>query len=244
MSEILPSVRLGMILSSGNQTVEPYFRAFGPPAMGFHATRMRMGSGGRKPPGEIFSDVVHSAELLLEAGVDAIDLQATGIMMERGPDGEQEVVRAIEEATGIPSYTATQAVITALRKLNIKNLILIHPLDEKAISKEQKYLEAVGLNVTRAFGLNSGQQSASVPPSKWVSEAIKQDHEEGEGFFLSGSFTTMLEAVLPIEKKLGKPVVTSVQAALWMGIQYLNKKIGDNWGYDTRPKELGQLFQG
>ena len=244
MSAILPSVRLGMILSSGNQTVEPYFRAFGPPTVGFYATRMRMGSGGRKPPGEIFSDVVQSAELLLETGVDAIDLQATGIMMERVPDGEKEVVRAIEEATGIPTYTATQAVVEALRKLNLKKIILIHPLDENAISKEKKYLEAVGLNVTHAFGLRSGEQSASVPPSKWVSEAIKQNREDGEGFFLSGSFTTMLEAISPIEKELGKPVVTSVQAALWMGIKFLNEKIGDNWGYNTRPKELGHLFEG
>ena len=49
----------------------------------------------------------------------------------------------------------------------------------------------------------------------------------------------MLEAVAPIEAALGKPVVTSVQAALWAGVMRLSDKIGD---YAPPPK-LGRLFQ-
>ncbi len=152
MTSILPTARLGVILSSGNRTVEPYFNAFGPSDLGIYATRMRMGSGGRKPADDIVADVIRGADLLADAGVDVIDLQATGIMMERGPDGEAAVVKSMTDATGIPAFTATQAVVEALEALAIRRVILIHPNDEKAIARETAYLEAVGFTVSHAVG--------------------------------------------------------------------------------------------
>lgn len=239
MSTILPTARLGVILSSGNRTVEPYFRAFGPRNLGIHVTRMRMGSGGRRPAGDIVGDAMACADLLADTGVDAIDLQATGIMMERGPEGEAEIVNAITEATGIATYTATQAVVESLQALSIKRVILIHPMDEAAYGRERVYLEASGFTVVHAAGLGLGEGSALLPPADWLAAAQAHDRDEGDGFFLSGSYTTMLEGVAPIEASLGKPVVTSIQAALWAGARRLSSNIGD---YEPAP-DLGRLFK-
>jgi len=239
MTSILPTARLGVIVSSGNRTVEPYFNIFGPSNLGIYATRMRMGSGGRNKAEDIVADALRSAELLADAGVDVIDLQGTGIMMERGPDGEAAVVKAITDATGIPAFTATQAVVEALNALDIRRVIVINPADEKAIARETAYLEAVGLTVSHAVGMNSSEVVVPAPPEDWVSVAKEHGTANGDGLFLSGSFTAMLEAVAPIEAALGKPVVTSVQAALWAGVMRLSDKIGDY----APPPELGRLFQ-
>ena len=239
MTSILPTARLGVIVSSGNRTVEPYFNIFGPSNLGIYATRMRMGSGGRNKAEDIVADALRSAELLADAGVDVIDLQGTGIMMERGPDGEAAVVKAITDATGIPAFTATQAVVEALNALDIRRVIVINPADEKAIARETAYLEAVGLTVSHAVGMNSSEVVVPAPPEDLVSVAKEHGTANGDGLFLSGSFTAMLEAVAPIEAALGKPVVTSVQAALWAGVMRLSDKIGDY----APPPELGRLFQ-
>jgi maleate isomerase len=239
MTSILPTARLGVIVSSGNRTVEPYFNIFGPSNLGIYATRMRMGSGGRNKAEDIVADALRSAELLADAGVDVIDLQGTGIMMERGPDGEAAVVKAITDATGIPAFTATQAVVEALNALDIRRVIVINPADEKAIARETAYLEAVGLTVSHAVGMNSSEVVVPAPPEDWVAVAKEHGTANGDGLFLSGSFTAMLEAVAPIEAALGKPVVTSVQAALWAGVMRLSDKIGDY----APPPELGRLFQ-
>ena len=239
MTSILPTARLGVIVSSGNRTVEPYFNIFGPSNLGIYATRMRMGSGGRNTAEDIVADALRSAELLADAGVDVIDLQGTGIMMERGPDGEAAVVKAITDATGIPAFTATQAVVEALNALDIRRVIVINPADEKAIAREVAYLEAVGLTVSHAVGMNSSEVVVPAPPEDWVAVAKEHGTADGDGLFLSGSFTAMLEAVAPIEAALGKPVVTSVQAALWAGVMRLSDKIGDY----APPPELGRLFQ-
>ena len=239
MTSILPTARLGVIVSSGNRTVEPYFNIFGPSNLGIYATRMRMGSGGRNKAEDIVADALRSAELLADAGVDVIDLQGTGIMMERGPDGEAAVVKAITDATDIPAFTATQAVVEALNALDIRRVIVISPADEKAIARETAYLEAVGLTVSHAVGMNSSEVVVPAPPEDWVAVAKEHGTANGDGLFLSGSFTAMLEAVAPIEAALGKPVVTSVQAALWAGVMRLSDKIGDY----APPPELGRLFQ-
>jgi len=239
MTSILPTARLGVIVSSGNRTVEPYFNTLGPSNLGVYATRMRMGSGGRNKAEDIVADAIRCADLLADAGVDSIDLQATGIMMERGPDGEAAVVKSIMDKTGIPTYTATQAVVEALKALNIQRVILIHPADETAIARETAYLEAVGLQVSHAVAMNSSEVVVPAPPEEWVEVAKKHATAEGDGLFLSGSFTSMLEAVGPIEAELGKPVVTSVQAALWAGVKRLSDKIGDF----QPPLELGRLFK-
>jgi len=239
MKNLIPTARLGVILSSGNRTVEPYFRKFAPVNLGVYATRMRMGSGGRKAADDIQIDALAASELLADTGVDVIDLQATGIMMERGPEGEAAIVRSINEATGISVYTATQAVVEAFKALSVDRIILIHPSDDRAIARETAYLEAVGLSVTHAVGLQSGERQTPLPPEYWVSAALDQAQADGNCYFLSGSFTTMIEAVAPIEAATDKPVVTSIQAALWAGVDRLSDKIGDF----TPPAELGLLFK-
>ena len=69
MTSILPTARLGVIVSSGNRTVEPYFNIFGPSNLGIYATRMHMGSGGRNKAEDIVADALRSAELLADGHI-------------------------------------------------------------------------------------------------------------------------------------------------------------------------------
>ena len=157
----------------------------------------------------------------------------------RSPGNWRSSAAASTDATGIPAYTATQAVVEALQALAIRRVILIHPSDDNAIARETAYLEAVGLTVSHAVGMNSSEVVVAAPPDEWVAVAKEHGTADGDGLFLSGSFTTMLEAVAPIEAALGKPVVTSVQAALWAGVRRLSDKIGDY----SPPTALGRLFR-
>lgn len=226
MPTILPPARLGVILSSGNRMVEPYFRAWAPERLGIHVTRMRMGSGGGRTADDIRADALACAGLLADVEADLIDLQGTGIMMERGPDGEAALVAEIEGATGIPAYTATQAVVEALRALGVGRLIVVNPAGEAALARERAYLEAVGLTVAHGAALGLGAGSGALPPEHWIETALAHDRPDGDGIFLSGSYTTMAEAVRPAEEAIGKPVVTSIQAALWTGMRRLAPKLG------------------
>lgn len=241
MSHSLPARRLGVILYSGNRTVEPYFRAYAPPWLAVHATRMRMGSGGLRRPEHMAADAVEAARLLGEAGVDLVNLQATGIMMERGPDGEAALVVAIGEAAGCPALTSTQASVEALRALGAVRIVLITPGGEAALGRERAYLEAVGLAVVRGAALDLGRETGAgeLDARAWLDAARARDRPEAEAVFLSGSNTTMIEAIRPIEDALAKPAVTSVQAALWAAV----RRLAPGPRATAPPPALGRLFE-
>lgn len=240
---IEPRARIGIILSSGNRTLEPSFRALAPDGLGIHVTRMRMGSGGRRKQTDMDGEALRAAELLADANVDAIDLQGTGIMMERGPIGEADLVARLAAATGTPVYTATQSVVEACRALGLARISVVNPATAAAVARESAYLEAVGIEVVNALARACGEQTLEVTPEQWTADARKADRPQAQGIFLSGSHTRMLEAIAATEAATGKPVVTSIQAALWAGLRRLAPKLGANLGYgDAPPAALGRLF--
>lgn len=225
---LISAAHLGIILSAGNRTLEPAFRAFAPDDMGIHVTRMQMGSAGLRTGDDIAADAVRAARLLAEARVDAIDLQGTGIMMERGPEGEKALVAEIEKATGIPCYTATGAVVEALGALGAKRIVIVNPGNDGALARERKFLEGCGVVVLGGVAMNcgGGDHTLDVTPEQWCEAAQAQNTPEADAIFLSGSHTRAVEAIAPTEAALNKAVVTSIQAALWAGVTRLRPKLG------------------
>lgn len=239
-----PAARLGVILSSGNRTFEPYFRALAPAGLGIHVTRMRMGSGGRRKQTDMEGEALRAAELLADARVDAIDLQGTGIMMERGPDGEAALVARLSAATRTPVYTATQSVVEAIKALGLSRIAAVNPGNDGSVTRETRYFAAAGITVINALARDLGDDTFDVTPEGWAADARAVDRPDAQGIFLSGSHTRMVEAVAAVETALGKPVVTSIQAALWAGLRRLAPKLGADLGYGaTPPDDLGRLFR-
>ncbi len=236
----VPSARMGIILSSGNLMVEPYLRAFAPAGLGIHVTRMRMASEWKKSPAELVADVIGAAELLADAKVDVIVYQATGVAMANGPEAEAELIAQITKATGTPALSASQAIVEALRALGIRKTVVVSPFDQTANSRERPYLEAQGFQVVHevGLGLQFGAESAKVSPASWLETVTANARDDADGYFLSGSNTTMAEAIAAIERQLGKPAVSSVQATLWAGARRLNEKLGAI----NFPDDLGKLF--
>ncbi len=233
----VPRARLGVVLSSSNRWVEPYFRAHAPQTLAIHLTRMRMASLARTRLQQAATEAVEAAKLVAEARVDVIDLQATGLVMAMGADAETAVTDAIEDATGIPAYTATQALVEALRALELTRVLSITP----ASGRERAYLEAQGIEFAGEVKLDfgDGPATAEMLPETWVEAALANDSAQAQGVLLSGSNTTMVDAIAPIEAALGKPVVTSVQAALWGGITSVKDKLG---AFEPSPA-LGRLME-
>ncbi|MDH3239915.1 MAG: hypothetical protein OEO83_04535 [Alphaproteobacteria bacterium] len=235
--------RLGLILSASNLCVEPFFRSLAPAALAVHPTRMNMASQVRADFAETAAEAAEVARLVAQAKVDVIDLQATGFVMSLGAEAESRCIKGIEDATGIPAYTATQGLMEALRALEVRRVLLITPFDDKPTAEERAYFEDQGFELTAAVGLalGGGPITAATPYETWVQAARAHDTPEADAIVLSGSNTTQTDAIGPIEDALGKPAVTSVQAALWAGLTRLKGKLGD-FAPDAGLGRLGQTL--
>jgi maleate isomerase len=239
-SGIVPArARLGVILSSSNRAVEGQLRAFAPAALATHVTRMRMSKDRERPMPEQIDIILRAAELIADAKVDLIVLQASAFAMEKGPDAEIAVVQAIAKATGIPALTSTQAMVQAARALGLKRLINVSPSSQAMNEKERNYLKALGFEVLHAAGLNvESGAGLTMMPGDWLDVVKANARNDADGYFLSGSNTTIVEAIGMIERQTGKPVISSTQATLWASVRRLSPKLGNV----SLPSDLGRLF--
>ena len=91
------------------------------------------------------------------------------------------------------------------------------PYDQDVNDHEIDYLRQIGVTVVHdvALALPGSDDYLAQPPERWVELAVEHARDDADGYFLSCTNTTQIEAIEPIERKLGKPVVNSNQAVLW-----------------------------
>jgi maleate isomerase len=100
------------------------------------------------------------------------------------------------------------------------------------------YLQSCGFMVVHDVALDlPGHQSSGAPPERWVESTLANTHHEAEGYFLSCTNTTQIEAIEDLEVALGKPVVSSNQAVLWGAVKRLQSRLGQ-----IAMPRLGQLM--
>ena len=221
--------RLGVVVPVTNTNLEPDLALLVPEGVSFHVSR----SGGYDVdaiPDEHqmrqYSDT-HSDEVvdaLRHCGSQVILYGCTSATLAQGPDYDAAFRNEIEARTGIPTMTAAGAVVAALRDLGVETFAFSSPyvatLNDLAVS----FIEAFGFRcVGRADApkpLGNAEVSA-LTPAEAVALAERADTEEAEAVVLSCTDLRAAEAVAEIERRLGKPVVTSNQAILVWGLRRL-----------------------
>jgi maleate isomerase len=235
----VPLARIGLIIPSVNSLSEPQFNHFAPPGLAVHVTRARVAGEWKRPLTVMAYEIALSAKLLADCAPDLIVFHCTDTSMTEGPTGEQAILDLIHDATGIDALATSRLVLEALQALAIRSVVLITPYrsNESII----RYLRATGCEVVHdvALGL-SAREFVTVTPQQWAAMARDNDRAEADGIFLSCTNTTQIEAIEPIERKLGKPVVNSNQAVLWACMKRLRPKLG---GAEPAPG-LGRLVAG
>ena len=144
----------------------------------------------------------------------------------------------LAKAAKAPAYTATQSVVESLQALGASRIAVVNPGNDGSVARERAYLDAVGITVVGAAALDLGDDTFGLTPEQWTAAAQAADSDEAEAIFLSGSHTRALEAITATEAATGKPVVTSIQAALWSGLQ----RLGDLLTPAPANAALGRLF--
>lgn len=223
-----PLARIGLIIPSSNRLTEPQLRHFAPPELGIHVTRLQMTGKWNRPLAALGDDIQRAAGALADAKCDIIVFHCTGHAMEEGPEGDARTRELIKRATGIEAMSTAAAIAEALAALNLKRLILLTPYDQDTNDHEIDYLRQLDITVVHdvALALPGSDQYLAEPPERWVALAVEHARDAADGYFLSCTNTTQIEAIDPIERRLGKPVVNSNQAVLWACVKRLRHKLG------------------
>jgi maleate isomerase len=230
--------RIGLIIPSSNRMTEAQFNRYAPAGVAIHAARVQMTGRHKKPIAAVLDDVGRAASALGDAHCDPVVFHCTANAMSEGAAGETALVARVAKESGAKSFSVAQAVLDAMRALEMRRVVMITPYQQAANDHEKEFLAEFGITVAHdvALACPSANDYLTIPVARWVELAREHARVPADGYFLSCTNTTQIEAIETIERETGKPVVNSNQAVLWAAL----KRIGG--ASAPRLSGLGRLF--
>jgi maleate isomerase len=185
-------------------------------------------------------DMVGAAERLKNRGADVLLYGCTTGSLVKGMGYDKQLVEQMKEATGLPSATMAGAVVEALKTLKLKKIVLVTPYPEQITEKEIAFFKENGIvtisHITDNYAKGVPSEFASASPGLFYRLAKQAFVKDADGVFLSCGNIRTIEIIDYIEKDLGVPVVSSIQASIWKALRMagINEKIE---GYGRLLKE-------
>jgi maleate isomerase len=231
--------RIGLIVPSSNRMSEAQFHRYAPAGVAVHVARVQMTGRHKKPIAALLDDVGRAASSLGDARCNPVVFHCTGTAMSEGPEGEAALVARAAKDSGASSFSTAQAILEALGALAMRRVVLFSPYPQATNDHERAFLAAHGIEVVRDVALHAGMSDdyIRVPVTRWIELAREHTRERADGFFLSCTNTTQIEAIETIERETGKPAINSNQATLWAALKRMPAV-----GAVPRIRGLGRLF--
>jgi maleate isomerase len=212
-------LRIGVILPSGNTSVEPELTAMAPPGVRFFFTRAALtGSTERELMG-MAEGAGAAAKLLADARVDRIVFHCTGVTMFSPGIGEN-IRSDIESLTGIPTFVTSDAIIAALNALQAHRIALLTPYVEWVHEREKTFLKGRNIDIVldKALGLNTNTEMVALAPTFLAQYVRDNKTAAADAYFLSCTALRSAGIIAKLEAELARPVITSNQAAVWYAL--------------------------
>ncbi len=235
--------RIGVMVPSTNTTCEADYQMVVPRGVTVHGQRLWLTNDALGPEGmdRMNAEIESGARYLATAKVDVIAYGCTTGSFYRGPGWDKEMVDVIQRTAGVPAVATSPSVVEALRSFGARRISVATPYPEWNNQQLRRYLEAVGFEVlnieaepTAACAGNQGINDQD--PAVVADFASRACRPEADALLCSCTAWRSVEAVDEIERRTGKPVVTSNQSSIWASLRAL--------GITERITGFGRLLAG
>jgi maleate cis-trans isomerase len=237
------TARLGVLVPSGNPTIEPELYRMAPGGVTIHFARLESLAGEpgaadgmeRRTLGYLDSvpAAIHSMEAL-RLGVVALSHAAVSYLS--GYAAEPALLDRLAKLSSARPLTAATAIAEALRHLRVRRLALATPYPDVIARAGRAYWRAAGFDIVAHRGLPDVTNIYEETEERAYALGRSADSPEAEAVLISGTGLPTAGIVERLERDLGKPVVTSQTATLWRALALL--------GVSARVAGHGRLLAG
>jgi len=215
--------KLGIIVPSWNTMMEYETQRMAGNGTSVHVMRIAHTADTEENVIWMATQVPAAAKMLAHAKVDVICYGCTGGGFIKGPGYDQQLTAEIKEATGITGTTTIVGVTDALRSFDAKRLCVASPYEPWLNEKLRVFLAQSGFEVLAIKGLGT-QAHSGVKPEDVEALVMSVDRPDAQAIFISCTNFGTLDIIESLEKKLGKPVVTSNSASMWKMMRLVGDK--------------------
>ena len=162
-----------------------------------------------------------ASQILPEADLDVVYYGCTSASFVIGDDVVAEHIRAAKANSTV--VTPTLAAVAACHHLSVSKLAVLTPYLAQTSALLDPYMDAAGLSVVShcCLGIEDDRIMAALDDKSLIHAAVAADHPDAEALFISCTALRAVEVVPALEARLGKPVITSNQAAIWHILRHL-----------------------
>lgn len=220
--------RIGLMVPSTNSTCEPDFYRVLPPTFTTHTARLWLTNDGLTPEGveRMNAEVEEAVKYLKTAEVDLIVYGCTTGSFFKGPGYDKELLGRIEAVAGVPAVATAPAAAEALRSIGARRVSIASPYPDWDNERLGAYYQAVGFDVLNVEGEPRAAKSGARGINDFGPETVVEfvsgmARPEADAVFCACTAWRSLEAVEELERRLGKPVITAIQATIWAALRRL-----------------------
>jgi maleate cis-trans isomerase len=230
--------RIGLLVPSINTTMETEFWRLAPAGVSVHTARI---SGGRHGTPEELRGMENASKTAARdvamVEPDVVAYGCTSGSFFEGPEWNRKICAQLTEITGAPTVTTAGAMAACLIAGGHRKVDVVTPYVDLTNERLKQFLRAHGVEVNRlgTFDMLDMFDHAKIEPSEIYQKVKETSGNDTEAIFVACTQLRALEVLDALERDLGKPVYSAVQASAWQAYQEM--------GVDPRIADCGSLLR-
>ncbi|MFD4401906.1 Asp/Glu/hydantoin racemase [Nocardia sp. NPDC058499] len=167
---------------------------------------------------ELVSDATHltaATRNVLHVEPEVVAYLCTSGSFIKGIEYERSLRETICRAGAANAVTTSGALLEAIGHLGITKLSIMTPYDEVLTGKLRDFLDEAGCAVVRSDHLGLGGGIWKVNYRTIAERILGADDPRAEAIFVSCTNLPTYDIIEPLEKVLGKPILTANQLTMW-----------------------------
>lgn len=212
--------RIGIVYPDTGTVMEPECYAMAPEGVTIHTDRLPLSIMTVDGIGDMMkSDATERCtESLAEAPLHSIVFGGTSATFLKGIGYDEEIrARMARVSRGIPVTTTSSAALKGLRALGVRRLTFVGPYDDEVTERGRVFFGQNGFDVlnARGMGLQKDKDVGAVTLETVYHLVRSATHRDSDGVFISCTNLRSVGAIADLERDLGIPVVSAIQASFW-----------------------------
>ncbi len=230
--------RIGLLSPTVIETAAYDFYRLAPEGVSMCATTSNIEHWSRENfQQHVLDPIVTAVKYLASRHVDYIIHTGMPVVTTRGKGFEDELVKRIEEVTGLPATTSIRSAIRALAHLGVRNLAVLTPYPQELHQSALSFLAASGFKVVGEHTMDVVfKQLQDVTPMQIFAAAkrLLTSAPTADGIYIPCNQWSAADSAPLIEDAFDRPVVTGAHADYWEAFRSL--------GINDRIEEHGRLM--
>jgi len=181
-------------------------------------------------------NITEATSLLIPEGhLDVVAYACTSGTAVMGFERIQSLIQAARP--GVACVTPLTSSLQAMDSFGIQRIAVLTPYIDEVNSSIAGYLEKRGKSISTftSFKLAENEDMARLTAESIYQAALEADRADAEALFISCTAIRAVDVIEKIEQKLGKPVITAVQAMFWQSLRLA--------GFTGKVSGYGQLLR-